>query len=68
MGAYSDDVSGRAPMAPQPDSGLPPAAGAGVHVRRSDAVEHTFAQLVAVVTARLAHQPLERRTPVVSDE
>eukprot|EP00969_Alexandrium_andersonii_P149561 6613420-Alexandrium_andersonii.AAC.1 len=68
MGAHGDDVSSRTPTAPQPDSGLPPGAEAAAHVRRPDAVEHALAELVAVVAARLAQQPLERRTPVVSDE
>eukprot|EP00969_Alexandrium_andersonii_P253687 11212415-Alexandrium_andersonii.AAC.1 len=31
-------------------------------------MKHAFAELVAVVTARLAHQPVERRTPVMPDE
>eukprot|EP00969_Alexandrium_andersonii_P086408 3809187-Alexandrium_andersonii.AAC.1 len=60
MGAHGDKVSGRTPRAPQPNSGFPPEAEAAAHVRRSDAVEHAFAELVAVATARLAHQPLER--------
>eukprot|EP00969_Alexandrium_andersonii_P114266 5051352-Alexandrium_andersonii.AAC.1 len=59
MGAHCDDATGHAPTAPQPDSGLPPRAEAAVHVWRSDAVEHAFAELVAVVAElpRMLHQP-----------
>eukprot|EP00975_Prorocentrum_lima_P030607 6420491-Prorocentrum_lima.AAC.1 len=68
VGAHRDDVSRRTPTAPQPDPGLPPGVEAAVHVRRSHAKEHALAELVAVVAARLAHQPLERGTPVMPDE
>eukprot|EP00969_Alexandrium_andersonii_P043680 1915282-Alexandrium_andersonii.AAC.1 len=66
--ARNDDVSSRAQTTPQPDSGPPPGVEAAVYVRRPNAVECALAELVAVITARLAPRPLERRTPVMSDE
>eukprot|EP00969_Alexandrium_andersonii_P238745 10539031-Alexandrium_andersonii.AAC.1 len=68
MRTHGDDTRGHTPTAPQPDSGPPPGIEAAAHVGRHNAVEHALAEPVAVATARLAQQPLERRTPVMSDE
>eukprot|EP00969_Alexandrium_andersonii_P080040 3528058-Alexandrium_andersonii.AAC.1 len=53
---------------PNQTPGLAPGVEAAVHVQRSHPIENALAELVAVVTARLAHRPLERGTPVITDE
>eukprot|EP00969_Alexandrium_andersonii_P156499 6918879-Alexandrium_andersonii.AAC.1 len=67
-GTQCDDARSRTPTALQSDSGLPPGVEAAVHARRPNAVKHALAELVAVVAVQLAHQPFERRTPVMPDK